>query len=148
MNGIPDRYLGLTKLRPPHILHTAYPSCCLPLHPTHALCGVVSINRVCFSSLGNWPLTHLQSALSSPITKMWQIKSCLHEMHSGGCTLATQLIAETSTKCRSASQSAGKKNFKYIVLIFWNVYIYRHPNQDPWKGHSISLKRRIRLENI
>lgn len=73
-----------------HLQATIWPSASPIVSLTvshHALCGVVSINRACFSSLGNWLLTCFQSALSSLISKMSQTKSHLDEMHLGGCTL-------------------------------------------------------------
>lgn len=64
MTGIPRRPHCLPKLPPPS---SSQPDPLLPPpSPVTMSCPYlvwkVSINRTCFSSLGNWPLTHFQSA--------------------------------------------------------------------------------------
>ena len=83
MAGIPNRPWAWPNS---YLLITTWPwaSPSPSPHPTHALCGVVFINRACLISLGNWLLTCFQSALSPLITKMSQTKSHLNEMHLGG----------------------------------------------------------------
>lgn len=127
-----------------HLFITTWPSASpllpsLPPHPTHALCGVVSIKQSMFQLIGKLA-SHMLSIcfafcdyqhVPDQIAFRWNAfgwvyPACL----SRNIKAAAQSIAETCTTCRTASQSKG--NFlQCIVLMFLNVQIYRPSDEAP-----------------